>query len=119
MIAEATKASTALALSPSPTFVQSAGENCDAALAEGQQADLITCAMSAHWLQLPAFYPSAARALRPGGTLAIWTCTSMYADPSTPNAEAVQAVLRELEDERFSALPKFRDSAHSAIFPGR
>lgn len=75
------------------TFVQCKGEECDAALADAGKADMVTVAMAAHWLDLPAFYASAANALRPGGTLAVWTAASLYCHPSTPNAAAVQATL--------------------------
>ncbi|KAK5173164.1 uncharacterized protein LTR77_003286 [Saxophila tyrrhenica] len=107
MIEEARKAASALDLS-SCTFAQAAGEECAADLPDGEgSVDVITAAMSAHWLQLPAFYASAAKALRPGGTLAIWTCTSLYAHPSMPNAARVQAVVSELED---GALREYHNS---------
>jgi len=53
---------------------------------------------AAHWLDLPAFYASAAKILKPGGTLAIWTCSSQYVHPSTPKAREIQDALSDLED---------------------
>ncbi|KAI7715735.1 UNC-50 family protein [Hortaea werneckii] len=48
---------------------------------EPNSIDLITVAMAAHWFRFPAFYLSAAQALRSGGTLAIWTTSSYSATP--------------------------------------
>ncbi|KAI7278492.1 hypothetical protein KC345_g5941 [Hortaea werneckii] len=61
--------------------------------------DLVTVAMAAHWFQYPAFYLSAAQALRPGGTLAIWTTSSYYCHPSVPRYREIQTLLHTLEDE--------------------
>lgn len=82
------------------SFVVAGGEECCAAIPENEigNVDLITVAMAVHWLSLPQFYASAARALRSGGTLAIWTCSSFYCHPSTPNAHNVQGILNDLED---------------------
>lgn len=80
------------------TFVHVTGEECDKALPATGTADLVTAAMAAHWLDLPAFYAAAARALRPGGTLAMWTAVSLYCHPSTPNAKAVQGALHDCEE---------------------
>lgn len=75
---------------------------------------------------MPAFYASAAKALEPGGTLAMWTCTSTYCrrsflphlpanqcflpasrrnwiltptDPSDPDYKELQTILSHLEDD--------------------
>ena len=70
-----------------------------------------------------AFYNAAAHVLKPGGTLALWTVSSLYCrkhlcflryailscrvarsyskDPSTPNARDVQAILFDLERNAF------------------
>lgn len=53
---------------------------------------------AAHWFDLPAFYASVGKILRPGGTLAVWTCSSQYVHPSTPNYREIQDVLFNLED---------------------
>ena len=75
-------------------------ESCADALAEAEvgKVDLITCAMAAHWFDMEAFYTSAAKALRPGGTLAMFTCTSGYVHPSDPKRKEIQAILSNLED---------------------
>jgi SAM-dependent methyltransferase len=36
-------------------------------------ADLVTAAQALHWFDLPAFYREAARVLRPGAVLAVWS----------------------------------------------
>jgi trans-aconitate 3-methyltransferase len=61
--------------------------------------DLITCAMSAHWFSpIRSFYEAAASLLAPGGTLAMWTASSLYCNPhTTPNSTKVQAILFDLE----------------------
>lgn len=66
------------------------------------------------------FWHKAATLLKPGGTIALWTCASLYCrrlsrllliqpwptyinlDPSTPNASEVQRILSRLEDEDLS-----------------
>ena len=81
-------------------FAVCGGEDCVKALSieEVGQVDLITVAMAVHWFDLPNFYSSAARALKPGGTLAIWTCSSNFAHPNTRNHKRVQTILSDLED---------------------
>lgn len=56
--------------------------------------DLIACACSLHWFDLPRFYENAARALKPGGLIAAWT----YDWPWT-GAPALDAVLETLKTE--------------------
>ncbi|KAI7214126.1 hypothetical protein KC333_g6185 [Hortaea werneckii] len=87
------------------TFLTVEAEHCgDHALLqhagfEPNSIDLITVAMAAHWFHFPAFYLSAARALRPGGTLAIWTTSSYFCHPSVPGYRDIQTLLHTLEDE--------------------
>lgn len=45
------------------------------------------------------FWTKAAKVVKPGGTVAIWTCSSLYAHPDTPNYKAVQAALDRLEKQ--------------------
>lgn len=80
------------------SFSVAGGEECASALPPGERADVVTVAMTAHWLDLAKFYASVAKALKPDGTLAIWTCSSMYCHPSEPNHERIQEILSELED---------------------
>ncbi|MFO1125021.1 MAG: class I SAM-dependent methyltransferase [Methylocystis sp.] len=56
--------------------------------------DLIACACSIHWFDLPRFYENARRALRPDGVIAAWT----YDWPLTQIAE-IDAILRRLKDD--------------------
>ena len=100
MIEQAKKDASRRDISEKTRFVVCAGEDCVKALPEGEQGtfDVVTVAMAAHWMDMPGFYASAAKALRPGGTLAIWTCSSIFCHPSTPNAVAVQEALSDLED---------------------
>ena len=81
-------------------FVECAGERCEHAVLEAEKGhvDVITIAMAAHWLNIETFYESAAKTLRRGGTLALWTCSSLYVHPSTPNATAIQKAMDELEN---------------------
>lgn len=54
----------------------------------------------AHWFPLPSFYASVSDLLRPSsGTLAFWTCASLYVHPTrTPSAAKVQQLLSHCED---------------------
>lgn len=104
MIEQAKKDAETRGVSDRITFVTAAAEECGTkALSEsGVQAgsvDAITVAMAAHWFEYPAFYLSAAQALRPGGTLALWTSGSKYCHPSVPGHEKIQALLQKLEDD--------------------
>ena len=64
---------------------------------EPGSVDLITAAMAAHWFDMDTFWPKAAPTLKQGGTVALWTCSSLFCHPSTPNATEVQKTLFELE----------------------
>lgn len=64
--------------------------------------DLVAAATAAHWFDPPAFWQAAARALRPGGTVALWTSGSIRVAPSTPGAAKAQAALDSLEKERLA-----------------
>ncbi|GAM36736.1 hypothetical protein TCE0_018f06061 [Talaromyces pinophilus] len=59
--------------------------------------DLLTAVMAAHWFSMPVFWAQAAQIVKPNGTVALWTCSSLYCHPSTPNAAAVQKALYHLE----------------------
>jgi len=43
--------------------------------------DLVTVAQALHWLDLPAFYAEARRALAPGGTIAAWCYNLLDVEP--------------------------------------
>ncbi|KAL1963017.1 hypothetical protein VTN77DRAFT_8765 [Rasamsonia byssochlamydoides] len=80
-------------------------EVCEAekiADAEGVErggVDLLISAMAVHWFSMPEFWDQAAQLVRPGGTVALWTCASIFCHPSTPNAAAVQQALDHLEKD--------------------
>lgn len=62
--------------------------------------DLITAATAAHWFDMARFWPQAARILKPGGSVAIWTAGSPIMDSSMPNIAAMQAAMKNIwEDE--------------------
>jgi SAM-dependent methyltransferase len=61
--------------------------------------DLITAANSAHWFDMSRFWPSAARVLKPGGSVAIWTSGGNRIHPSVPNAAAMQVEVDQIEEE--------------------
>ncbi|KIL83734.1 hypothetical protein FAVG1_13010 [Fusarium avenaceum] len=59
--------------------------------------DLITAATCAHWFDMQGFWQQAAKALKTGGTVALWTGGTIRVDTSLPNHEAIQAVIDELD----------------------
>ncbi|KAF9895336.1 hypothetical protein FE257_000240 [Aspergillus nanangensis] len=61
--------------------------------------DLITAANSAHWFDMASFWPSAARVLKPGGSVAMWTSGQMAIHPDVPNAAAMQVELDQIEEQ--------------------
>ena len=67
---------------------------------EDESVDLITAANAAHWFDMPAFWTRAARVLRPGGSVALWTSGEIAAHSDTPNAVAInEAFFRFKEEE--------------------
>lgn len=42
------------------------------------RVDLIVAGMAAHWFDMDKFWTGAAKLLKPGGAVALWTCASMY-----------------------------------------
>ncbi|SPO06529.1 uncharacterized protein DNG_09219 [Cephalotrichum gorgonifer] len=62
--------------------------------------DLLTAATAAHWFDMQRFWASAARVLKPGGTVALWARTALSIDPAkTPNGTKIKAVLDEVYRE--------------------
>ena len=100
MVEQAKKGADQRGMDDKTTFIVCGGETCENAVPEEKkgQVDVLTIAMAAHWLEIEKFYKSAANVLRPGGTLAMWTCSSLYCHPSTPNAAAVQAAFDDCEN---------------------
>ena len=99
MIDQAKKDASARGFAENVKFVVCSGEQCADALTETghSAADVVTIAMALHWMDAPKLYNAAAKALRPGGTLAAWTCSSIFVHPSTPNAKVIQETLDDLE----------------------
>jgi len=60
--------------------------------------DLITAANAAHWFDISGFWPTAARILKPGGTVALWTSGPVRAHPTLPNATAIDRAMDEHEE---------------------
>jgi len=60
--------------------------------------DLIIAATAAHWFDMSIFWPRAAQVLKPGGSVALWTSSSVRVHPSTPNSAAIQGVLDKLDE---------------------
>lgn len=60
--------------------------------------DLITAATAAHWFDMSGFWPRAAQVLRPGGSVALWTSSSVRIHPSMPNCAAIQAAIDKHEE---------------------
>jgi trans-aconitate 3-methyltransferase len=65
---------------------------------EDGSVDLITAANAAHWFDMAGFWPAAARVLKPGGSVALWTSGEIRAHPSVPNAVAIQAAFDKHEE---------------------
>ena len=66
---------------------------------QDSSVDLITASNAAHWFDMSRFWPSAARVLKPGGSVALWTSGEICADPSMPNAAAIQVAMDQLEEQ--------------------
>ncbi|KAK0128449.1 hypothetical protein ONS95_000421 [Cadophora gregata] len=60
--------------------------------------DLLTASTAAHWFDMAAFWPRAARVLKPGGTVALWTTGQLSIHPSVPNSEALNKTLMDIEE---------------------
>ena len=73
MIGQAGKDAEKNGLTDRATFFVAGAEDCVSAVHQAgrQDVDAITVATAAHWFDMQPFYASAAKALRPGGTLAM------------------------------------------------
>ena len=82
---------------------------------------MITCAMSAHWFDLPSFYRGAAQLLKPGGTLAMWTRSSLFVHPRSVTGgrgEEVQGVLFGLERGELAGLEERGNRVSREMYDG-
>ena len=76
---------------------ESLGANLSQSIPDAS-VDLITAANSAHWFDMTQFWQAAARILKPGGSVALWTSGGSHIHPSVPNSVAIQAVLDNIEE---------------------
>ncbi|KIX07331.1 uncharacterized protein Z518_01984 [Rhinocladiella mackenziei CBS 650.93] len=65
---------------------------------QDSSVDLVTASNAAHWFDMSRFWPHAARVLKPGGSVALWTSGGIRAHPSMPNAAAIQAAVDQHEE---------------------
>jgi SAM-dependent methyltransferase len=65
---------------------------------EANSVDLIVAANAAHWFDMAGFWVAAARVLKPGGSVALWTSGDVRLHPSMPRASAIQAAIDRLHD---------------------
>ncbi|RFU24566.1 hypothetical protein B7463_g11780, partial [Scytalidium lignicola] len=71
------------------------GANLSPPIPDGS-VDLITAATAAHWFNMSHFWPRAAQVLKPGGSVALWTTSTIRVDSSVPNCVAIQSAIDNL-----------------------
>lgn len=102
MIASATTLGGASASGEPIRFQVSTAEDL-AGIADGS-VDLITAATAAHWFDMPAFWARAAKVLKPGGSVAVWTYGGGQGfAASVPNAAAINAAMDAIREEHLAA----------------
>ncbi|KAK7892494.1 hypothetical protein LTR67_007591 [Exophiala xenobiotica] len=79
------------------SMAEQLGSNLTPPVGDGS-IDLITAANAAHWFDMSGFWPAAARVLKPGGTVALWTSGAGRTHPSVPNSAAIQAAMDEHQE---------------------
>lgn len=72
------------------------GRDVDPPIPEAS-VDLLTAATAAHWFNMPAFWERAALAVKPGGTVALWSAGPITIISPTPNPAAIQAAVDDFE----------------------
>ncbi|OQE19462.1 hypothetical protein PENSTE_c015G01659 [Penicillium steckii] len=65
---------------------------------QDSSVDLITAANAAHWFDMSRFWASAARVLKPGGSVALWTSGRSSIHPSVPGATILQDIMDQIEE---------------------
>ncbi|KAJ0110228.1 hypothetical protein J7T55_000661 [Diaporthe amygdali] len=80
-------------------FEVSTAEDISPDLVPDGSVDLITAATCAHWFDMPRFWTTAARVLRPGGSVAMWCSNASKTHHSVPNAAAINSVTSKIEEE--------------------
>jgi SAM-dependent methyltransferase len=83
-----------LDLAPRRPNIEYRGVAAEADIELRDEVDLVACACSVHWFDLPLFYARARQALRRGGLIAVWT----YDWPWT-GAAPLDAALEELKTQ--------------------
>ncbi|KAK4500914.1 hypothetical protein PRZ48_009106 [Zasmidium cellare] len=96
MITQAKSDASRLGVEERTEFAVCPAEESDTVF-QGEKMDLVTVAMAAHWFDMPKFYEAVGKILKPGATLAMWTCSSLHVHPSTPNHEKLEEILQHLE----------------------
>lgn len=74
------------------------GTNLSPPVRDGS-VDLITAGNAAHWFNMPQFWRTAARILKPGGNVMLWTSGPSKLHSSVPNAAAIDKTMDDLEAE--------------------
>ncbi|KAF2758082.1 S-adenosyl-L-methionine-dependent methyltransferase, partial [Pseudovirgaria hyperparasitica] len=116
MIATARELHPSTTSTPNLTFAVSAAESLGANLdppVASNSVDLITAATAAHWFDMPGFWRAAARVVKPGGSVALWTGNQFRVHPDVPGAARIQARMDELNAEYLRAyFEPGTDAAH-------
>ena len=79
--------------------IADAGDSTDADAESSSLIDLVAAGNAAHWFDMASFWPLAARAVRPGGTVALWTTGGLSIHPDTVAAVQVQAIMDDYLDK--------------------
>jgi SAM-dependent methyltransferase len=74
------------------------GSNLTPPIADGS-IDLITAANAAHWFDMALFWQAAARVLKPGGSVVLWTSGNWTMHPSMPNGAAIKKAMDDLQEK--------------------
>ncbi|KAL7896405.1 S-adenosyl-L-methionine-dependent methyltransferase [Trichoderma sp. SZMC 28014] len=97
--ARASVPSTNLPIRFEVSTAETLGSDLEPPISDGS-VDMVTAATAAHWFDMAGFWKAAARVLKPGGTVAIWTRSGARINTTkTPNGAAIQAALDELYNE--------------------
>ena len=86
-------------------FIQDDAERCKEI--PDNSVDVIASATAAHWFDMDRFWPTAARIVKPNGTVAFFTIWRIYVHPmTTPCSAQIQRILFELEQETLGPYQK-------------
>ena len=91
---------------PRVTYRREPAESLSAASAS---ADLVTVAQAAHWFDWPRFTAEAARVLRPGGVLAIWSYGNCEVTP------AIDGLLADFFRDAIAQFDRTQDGVDLAV----